>query len=141
MAKTTTELLRELKRQSCSLNEYLHTHEDNFIVEDIKLFWDELIEIKGYSKSNIINKADFSYCYFYEVINGRKMPTKDKVVRLALAMKMNMDECQEALKISGRSPLYPKVRRDSILIYAVEKQLSIMQCNILLEKNNEEGLK
>lgn len=141
MAKTTTELLKELKRQSCSLPDYLSKHREAFVIEDIKAFWANLIEEKKYSKSNIINKSDFSYCYFYDVINGRKMPTKDKVVRLALAMKMTVDECQQALKISGRYALYPKVRRDSVLIYAIEKKMTIMQCNDLLEKHNEEELK
>lgn len=141
MAKTTTELLRELKRQSCSLPDYLSNHKENFVVEDIKDFWEEIITKKNYSKSNIINKSDFSYCYFYDVINGRKMPTKDKVVRLSLAMKMNIDECQQALKISGRSALYPKVRRDSVLIYAIEKHLTVAQCNDLLAQHGEDELK
>lgn len=141
MAKTTTELLRELKRQSCSLPDYLSNHQETFVVEDIKTFWDELIAKKNYSKSNIINKSDFSYCYFYDVINGRKMPTKDKVVRLALAMKMSVDECQQALKLSGRSALYPKVRRDSVLIYSIEKHLTIAQCDDLLAQHGEDELK
>lgn len=109
--------------------------------EDVKAFWEGIIEQKNYSKSNIINKSDFSYCYFYEVINGRKMPTKDKVVRLALAMKMTIDECQQALKISGRSALHPKNRRDSIMIYAIEKKMTVMQCNNLLVYNGEDELK
>lgn len=140
-AKSTTELLRELKRQSCSLPDYLADHKEAFIVEDIKAFWEQIIEKKNYSKSNIINKSDFSYCYFYDVINGRKMPTKDKVVRLALALKMTVEECQQALKISGRSALYPKIRRDSVLIYAIEKHLTIAQCNDLLSKHGEGELK
>ncbi len=141
MAKTTTELLKELKRQSCSLPDYLSNHKETFIVEDIKDFWEDIINKKNYSKSNIINKSDFSYCYFYDVINGRKIPTKDKIVRLALAMKMTVDECQQALKISGRSALYPKVRRDSILIYAIEKKVTITQCNTMLAQHGEDELK
>ncbi len=141
MAKTTTELLKELKRQSCSLPDYLSSHKEAFVVEDVKSFWDDIISKKNYSKSNIINKSDFSYCYFYDVINGRKTPTKDKVVRLALAMKMTVDECQQALKISGHSALYPKVRRDSILIYAIEKKITIMQCNAMLAQHGEDELK
>lgn len=141
MAKTTTELLKELKRQSCSLPDYLSNHSDTFVNEDVKEFWEGIIEAKNYSKSNIINKADFSYCYFYEVINGRKSPSKDKVVRLALAMKMTVDECQQALKVSGRSALHPKNRRDSILIYALEQKMTVIQCNNLLESHGEDELK
>ncbi len=141
MAKTTTELLRELKRNSCSLPDYLANHQDTFVNEDVKAFWENIIESRNYSKSNIINKADFSYCYFYEVINGRKSPTKDKIVRLGLAMKMTVEECQQALKISGRSALHPKNRRDSILIYAIEQKMTITQCNRTLADNGEDELK
>ncbi len=138
---TTAELLKTLSKQNCSLKAYLSDNDDQFVNEDIKEFWENLITARNYSKSNIINKSDFSYCYFYDVINGRKMPTKDKVVRLALAMKLTLDECQKALKISGRSALYPRIRRDSILIYAIENHLTVFQCDTLLSKYGEEGLK
>lgn len=138
---TTSELLKSLSKQNCSLEDYFSENDDQFVNEDIKAFWENLITERNYSKSNIINKSDFSYCYFYDVINGRKMPTKDKVVRLGLAMKLTLDECQKALKISGRSALYPRIRRDSILIYAIENHLTIFQCDALLSKHGEEGLK
>lgn len=138
---TTAELLKTLSKQNCSLKAYLSDNDDQFVNEDIKEFWENLITARNYSKSNIINKSDFSYCYFYDVINGRKMPTKDKVVRLGLAMKLTLDECQKALKISGRSALYPRIRRDSILIYAIENHLTVFQCDALLSKYGEEGLK
>ena len=69
------------------------------------------------------------------------MPTKDKVVRLSLAMRMSLEECQKALKISGRCALYPRIRRDSILIYALENQLTIFKTDELLKKYGEECLK
>lgn len=141
MPKSTTDLLNELQDDSCSLSDYIQNHSDSFIDEDIQSFWEELIFQSGYSKSNIINKSDFSYCYFYDVIQGKKSPTKDKVVRLILAMKLSLEQCQAALKISGRAALYPKNKRDSILIYAIDRGLTITQCNALLSKYKECELK
>lgn len=138
---TTDELMESLSDENCSLDDYFSDNDDSFVNEDIKEFWENLIAKNGRSKSNIINKADFSYCYFYDIINGRKMPTKDKVVRLSLAMRLTLEECQKALKISGRSALYPRVHRDSILIYALEHQLTIFRTDELLKKYGEECLK
>ena len=45
MAKTTTELLKELKRQSCSLPDYLSNHKDSFVNEDIKKFWPSVMQL------------------------------------------------------------------------------------------------
>lgn len=141
MLKSTTDLLNELQDDSCSLSDYIQSHSDTFIDEDIQSFWEKLIFQSGYSKSNIINKSDFSYCYFYDVIQGKKSPTKDKVVRLILAMKLSLEQCQAALIISGRAALYPKNKRDSILIYAIDRGLTITQCNALLSKYKESELK
>lgn len=134
-------LLSDLRNPDCSLIDYLDEYSNIFVEGGIELFWRNIINNKGLSKSHIINESDSGYCYFYEVINGKKMPTRDKVIRLALAMNMTFNECQEALKVSGHSFLYPKNRRDSILIYAIEKGLDVIQCNLLLDKYNEEPLK
>ena len=109
--------------------------------EKIKDFWETAIEKSGYSKSNIINKSDFSYCYFYDVINGRKIPGRDKIIRLILTMKLSVDECQEALRISGRSALYPRIKRDSIILFAISNGYSIYQLSELLADAGEEPLK
>lgn len=141
MRKSTEDLLEELQNENCKIDEYLKGNGDSFVYDKIKDFWEAAIEKSGYSKSNIINKSDFSYCYFYDVINGRKIPGRDKIIRLILTMKLSVDECQEALRISGRSALYPRIKRDSIILFAISNGLSIYQLSELLADAGEEQLK
>lgn len=125
MRKSTEDLLEELQNENCKIDEYLKGNGESFVYDKIKDFWETAIEKSGYSKSNIINKSDFSYCYFYDVINGRKIPGRDKIIRLILTMHLSVDECQEALRISGRSALYPRIRRDAIILFAISNGYSI----------------
>lgn len=141
MRKSTEDLLEELQNENCKIDEYLKGNGESFVYDKIKDFWEAAIEKSGYSKSNIINKSDFSYCYFYDVINGRKIPGRDKIIRLILTMKLSVDECQEALRISGRSALYPRIKRDSIILFAISNGLSIYQLSELLANAGEEQLK
>lgn len=141
MRKSTEDLLEELQNENCKIDEYLKGNGESFVYDKIKDFWEAAIEKSGYSKSNIINKSDFSYCYFYDVINGRKIPGRDKIIRLILTMKLSVDECQEALRISGRSALYPRIKRDSIILFAISNGLSIYQLSELLADAGEEPLK
>lgn len=141
MTTNTSELFNELKNPECSLEKYLSQYNDFFVNEDIQSFWNHIINNKRISKTHIINESDFSYCYFYEVINGRKIPTKDKIIRLVLAMELTVDECQQALRLSGHCTLFPNNRRDSIIIYAIEHNKTILQCNELLHNYNEYPLK
>lgn len=141
MRKSTEDLLEELQNENCKIDEYLKGNGESFVYDKIKDFWETAIEKSGYSKSNIINKSDFSYCYFYDVINGRKIPGRDKIIRLILTMHLSVDECQEALRISGRSALYPRIRRDAIILFAISNGYSIYQLSELLADTGEEPLK
>lgn len=141
MRKSTEDLLEELQNENCKIDEYLKGNGESFVYDKIKDFWETAIEKSGYSKSNIINKSDFSYCYFYDAINGRKIPGRDKIIRLILTMHLSVDECQEALRISGRSALYPRIRRDAIILFAISNGYSIYQLSELLADAGEEPLK
>lgn len=141
MRKSTEDLLEELQNENCKIDEYLKGNGESFVYDKIKDFWEAAIEKSGYSKSNIINKSDFSYCYFYDVINGRIIPGRDKIIRLILTMHLSVDECQEALRISGRSALYPRIRRDAIILFAISNGYSIYQLSELLADAGEEPLK
>lgn len=140
MRKSTDNLLNELQDNNCNIEKYLKSNPDSFVFNSINEFWEDAISRSGLSKSNIINKADFSYCYFYDVINGRKIPGKDKIIRLILTMHLDVDDCQEALRLSGRSSLYPRIKRDSIIIYAINNRMSVYQTSELLTKCGEEAL-
>lgn len=140
-SKETKELLDELKGKNIDINTYLESNSDSLIEINLKKFWDDVVNNSGMSKSDIINKSDFGYVYFYDVINGRKIPSTDKIVRLALAMKMTLEQCQTALKYSGKSPLYPRLKRDSILIFAINHNYDIYQTAELLLNEGLEELK
>lgn len=140
MRKSTDNLLNELNHEKCNIEKYLQSNPESFVFDSINEFWENAISRSGLSKSNIINKADFSYCYFYDVINGRKIPGKDKIIRLILTMNLSVDDCQEALRLSGRSSLYPRIKRDSIIIYAINQGLTVYQTSELLIKCGEDAL-
>ena len=93
------------------------------------------------TKSDIINKSDFGYVYFYDVINGKKIPSRDKIIKLFFAMHLSLNECQQALKYCGRSMLYPRVKRDSIFIFGLTHGLSLFQVSELLQQQGEADIK
>lgn len=141
LRKNTDELLNELRDKNCDIQEYIDNNPDSFIEVNLKEFWRQMIEKSGLSKSNIINKSDYSYVYFYDVIAGKKIPTTDKIIRLVLAMHLSLEDCQQALKNCGKAYLYPRIKRDSLIIYAVEHRYTILQTQELLQKSGEKGLK
>ena len=139
--RKTDELLEELKFKNTDIQEYIENNPDSFIEINLKEFWNDIINNSKMTKSDIINKSDFSYVYFYDVIAGKKIPTSDKIIRLVLAMHLSLEQCQTALRYCGKSQLYPRIKRDSLLIFAITHGYTVFQTQELLIKSGENELK
>ena len=75
--------------------------------------------------------------YAYQILNGSKNPGRDKTLAICLAAGMDYEETQRALALSDSGKLYPRKKRDSIIIFALHKRLSVQQTNELLYAEGE----
>lgn len=88
-------------------------------------------------KSDVIRYSGLTRSYAYEVFAGFKKPSRDKVMLIALAIKLSYADTQKLLLLAGHNPLHPKTRRDAILIHTVSKGINCVETNLLLEALNE----
>lgn len=139
--KVTDELMEALRKETDSVETYLDENRDELIKIDIRSLWSEMIKKSGLTKTEIIDNSDCGYNYFYCIINGRKTPSRDKIIELVSAMKLSVDDCQKLLKLNGKAPLYPRIKRDSIIIYGIENGQTVFEISEALKKNGEKPLR
>lgn len=94
----------------------------------------------GITASQLIQKAQIQRNYGYQILNGTKNPGRDKVLSICLALSFDLKETQRALTLAKEAVLYPKCRRDSALIFCINKNLSVMETNELLFNIEEDIL-
>ena len=95
---------------------------------------------KGLEKAQVIKDSDIQRNYGYQIFSGVKQPGRNKLIALALAMGLNLEEVQRALSIAKEGKLYSKDKRDSILIYSINKKQTVLDTNNLLFEMGEELL-
>lgn len=139
MTYTTDELLKILhSTQSISeLNKYtenLSEQNENLTISE---YFTTYLRIHNILESDLIHSSLIQRNYAYQILNGTKQPGRDKVLALCLAAQMNYDETQRALALSDVGKLYPRRKRDSIIIFALNQKLSVQQTNELLYEENE----
>lgn len=103
-------------------------------------FFTELLAQMKIAKSEAVKNSQLSRTYAYQILDGRKNPSRDKALALCLGAGLDLKQTQRALTAAGVSPLYPKVKRDAILIYAVNQKLGVLAANDLLYEMGEEIL-
>ncbi len=138
MGKTTGELLELLKKSSNASSYMKHVSDD--LIQQLPLgdALSALLFAKGTEKSSLIRRSGLDRGYVYDILGGKKRPSRDKVLSLCFAMPLSADETQQLLKSTGYAPLYPRIERDSVILFGLQHGLTVIEVNELLyEKNHE----
>lgn len=140
--KTTEELLKILNSMNSQseLESYTNEIQNSQTTITFQEFLLQQMQEKQILASRLIESAQIQRNYGYQIINGTKTPGRDKVIALCLAMNFSVEETQRALMLANSGALYAKNRRDSILIFALNKKLSVLDTNTLLYELEEEPL-
>lgn len=92
---------------------------------------DELLSQKHMKRQEVLLRANLPQKYGYKLLTGEAHTTdRDKLLRICFAMQLTLKETQRMLKLYGMNELYPKNKRDVMLIVALgRKQFDIDQIN------------
>lgn len=83
-------------------------------------YMDELFHQKRLKRQDVLLRANLPYKYGYKLLTGESHTTsRDKIIRICFAMELTLKETQRALKLYGMNELYPKNKRDVVLIVAL----------------------
>lgn len=142
MKNKTEELLNRLMniRKKSDLKSYV---ESDSLSTDTKQLHDYMLSIceeKGDSKGDIIKNADLNRTYGYQILNGFKKPSRDKIIQISVGNKFTLKQANKALTIANLGILYAKDPRDSIIIYSLNNCLSLIETNIILHEHGYESL-
>lgn len=137
LSKPTAELLEILN--SAQHTETLGTYLDNLAGGHGSFadYYTALPAVRALSPRTLIARSGIERTYFYQLVNGRRRPGRDKIIALCLAARLDLTATQRGLEIAQAGVLYPKNRRDAILIFAVRNHLNALEANDLLDQFGE----
>lgn len=137
--KTSADLLKELT-SAVSFSRFLKENKDLLLQTSLAQQLQKIISAKKIKKSIIFRAAEISEVYGYQILAGTKQPNRSKVLALALALKLTLDETQLLLQQSGYAALYPRNPQDCAVIYGLSHGMPVMEINELLFSNRLETL-
>ncbi|AUN14867.1 helix-turn-helix domain-containing protein [Paraclostridium sordellii] len=138
----TVELMSILKNidDESYLDEFVKITSTNFSDLSLPNFFQNICKEKGISKSDLIKNAEIDRTYGYQILNGTKKPSRDKLLKLCISASLDIEESNKALKLGNVGQLYPKNPRDSIIIFGINKKLNLFQIDELLFNRNFDTL-
>lgn len=122
----TTILFQELNKISKGQKSYTtflndRKNENNY--QTLKDYMDDyFFSHPNITPTIIARDSNLSKNYVYPICNGKKSPTKYKLVAFCIGAHMSLKETQKALTLAGCSQLHPKIPVDSGIILCINKE-------------------
>lgn len=86
---------------------------------DLPQYLRELLDERGMKRAEVARASGLNGTVVYDIFAGKSRPGRDHSIMLALGMRCSLRETQRLLRLSGVSELWPKVRRDAIIIWCI----------------------
>ena len=130
----TTERLHKSLLSSNTLSQYFSRNRRSMLEsESLGTYVDLLLEKKNVTKYRLIHDADVSHSYGYEMLASRRAPNRNILLRFALVLGLSVDETQHMLTIAEVGILYPRKKRDSVILFGLKNKSSYIDVNLQLD--------
>lgn len=126
--KPTSHLMESLSKSN-DIHTYIKENQDAFIGHTLAETLNKLSVEKGLPKSVVIKSAEINEIYGYQIFAGKRKPSRDILLCLCIGLTLDVDETQQVLKSAGLAPLYPKNKRDSVILYGINRNQGVCEIN------------
>lgn len=132
--KSTIELNHEIK-SATDIEDYLTRNKDNILTVNLAEHLNSLLAEKNLKKSDVVRNSLLERTYVYKIFSGEKIPSRDKLLSIAIGLGLSDEETQKMLKLSGNRELYARDERDALILFALQRQKSVLEINELLDQH------
>lgn len=140
ISKKETDDLKQELMDSESLEQFLFKNEESFASENVSDILLRLFNRCELTKADLARHAGMSEIYLHQIFGGRRTPSRNRLLSSCFGLHATLEETQMILQHSGLAQLYPRVRRDSMLIYGLIHEMTAQQMNERLFAEGEETL-
>ncbi len=132
MKGKTTSTLLSIIRSSKNLDDMQNKMDGAMINPKATEYLKNLLEASGLSAPDLAREALLDRSYTYQLLNGIRTPNRNVLLRFAFILRLNLEDTQRLLTLFQKSSLYPRLLRDAVIIFSLEKKYSLTDTNELL---------
>ena len=100
----------------------------------------EVLAAKRLKRADVYRASGLNSTVVYDAFSGKSRLGRDNALMVAFGLGCTLRETQRLLKLAGVAELYPKVRRDAIIIWCIDHGLTREACDDELWRLGEKTL-
>lgn len=137
--KNTDELQQELM-SIADLDDFLRRNDDHFREDPLSEGLLAMMNRRELTKSALAKRACISEVYLHQIFSSRRLPSRSRLLCLCFGLGSTVEEAQQLLRQARLAPMYPRDRRDAVILYGLGHALSLEEVNDKLFAENLDTL-
>lgn len=121
--------------QTPNAEKFISNNSSELLALSLTEYLEKLLKDKKMKKSDVIRDSNLDATYGYQIFDGKRKPSRDKLLQLAFGFGLTIDETQNLLKIAREAVLYPRVERDIFILAALHNKSNLSDCDEMLEEH------
>lgn len=93
-----------------------------------------------FSPQELAKLIDVERSTLYRLLSGERLTTRNVLLRIALTLRLSVEDTQNLLRAGQRAEMYAPVRRDAVLLFAISHSYTLTQTEELLHRKGENSL-
>lgn len=140
MEEKNTDRLQQELMSAGDLDEFLRQNGEELTAGGLSEEIRTLLAARGLSKSALAKRSCTSEVYLHQILSGRRLPSRSKLLCLCFGLRTTVEETQLLLRQARLAPLYPRDRRDAVILYGLSHDMALEAVNDKLFSENLDTL-
>ena len=136
MKKKSTDELNKILRSNIPISRYLKENADSFNNLTLPQTFELILKENKISKSQTVKGSDLERTHGYQILSGKRSPTRDNLIRMCIGMRASSEQTRLLLLKNKSAPLYSKDKRDSVILFGIMHHMNLQEINELLYHNH-----
>lgn len=117
-----------------------YLREDEIVDREFPDYLQGLLDACDLNRADVVRGSGVNGTFVYDIFKGKSMPGRDNAIMLAFGLRCNVRETQRLLRLAGVSELWPKRRRDAIIIWCIKHGMTRVETDDELDRLGERTL-
>lgn len=127
----TSTLLRRVFKAT-NLRSFMDENRQSLNMPVISNYLEALCHERGLVREHVIKNAGIERSFGHQLFRGVRKPSRDNILRLAFGFGLNVEETQTLLRAARKTPLYPRLMRDAVIINGLAHGGTVLQVQATL---------
>ncbi|MCM1023453.1 MAG: helix-turn-helix domain-containing protein [Prevotella sp.] len=114
---------RQIEKRLCELDSF----DEELISEngcpELSELMEELMKEAGMSRAELIRRLNTDVNYGYQLLNGTRVPTRERLIRIGLLLNADVDGLRHLLRAASKEDLYVRDITDAKVFYAIKHKM------------------